>query len=45
MKKVILIVACAVWLCVPTLVAAQTGNDKPKAPEQVAQDVDQDQGD
>jgi len=39
MKNVMLIVACLVALATPTLVAAQTGNDKPKTPDQVAKDV------
>ena len=43
MKNVILIVACVVALCMPALVAAQTGADKPKTPEQVMKDVAQTQ--
>jgi hypothetical protein len=39
MKNVIRIVACLVALATPTLVAAQTGNDKPKTTDQVAKDV------
>jgi hypothetical protein len=39
MKNVILIVACLVALSTPELVAAQTGNDKPKTTEQVLQEV------
>ena len=39
MKNVMLIVACLVALSTPTLVAAQTGNDKPKTTEQVVKDV------
>ena len=43
MKNVILTVACVVALCMPTLVAAQTGNDKPKTAEQVKKEVEQTQ--
>jgi hypothetical protein len=39
MKNVILIVACLVALCTPNLVAAQTGNDKPKTAEQVQKEL------
>jgi hypothetical protein len=39
MKNVILIVACLAALSTPTLVAAQTGIDKPKTSEQVLKDV------
>lgn len=39
MKNVILIVACLGALSTPTLVAAQTGNDKPKTTEQVLEEV------
>jgi len=39
MKNVILIVACLVAFGSPTVVAAQTGKDKPKTAEQVQEEV------
>ena len=43
MKNAILIAACLVALCTPSLAAAQSGNDKPKTAEQVKQEVAQTQ--
>ena len=45
MKNVILIVACVVLLCMPALVAAQTGNDKPKTTGTGHERCGQDPGD
>jgi hypothetical protein len=43
MKNVILIAACLVAVCMPSMVAAQTGNDRPKTTIDVAKDVEQTQ--
>ena len=43
MKNAILIVACLVAVCTPSLVAAQTGNDQPKSTAQVMAEVEKTQ--
>ncbi len=40
MKNAMLIAACLFATCTPELVAAQTGNDRPKTPAQVQEDVE-----